>query len=688
MALMAIIGASSLTTSTHPVAAWTSAIDGVTHGVDRGTANTDIGRAITVGPDGSIYVAGFFRSTGITLGTLTPSRIGTRDAFVAKLTSDGDPVWFTGIGGSGSLVSINDIELTPDGEIIVAGEFTGSMGTGSWALTSASSTQDGFVAKLDPAGVVQWATGIGGAGTDLMSDVALAPDGSLVAVGVAIGTVAVGSTQSTSPWNDTTNEDGIVVRLSSAGAATEIARVGGTGDDSLWKVAVTPTGSVVTTGAADTTSTVQVSTAPGTHTVTGAHGLDDIIVVSLGPTGAVDWSQVLGGSGDDLGQGIVVDSAGHITVAGHGTPPFTVNGTSHPGGGSGRKDIALTQFAVDGTPRWTTVVDGGSTTTDDEVRHLALGPEDRLITSGLLGSTSQSGAHFASMVHDRDGNLIRGPYLLGDPANNIAQAAAVTETGDLLLTGRFAGGPVDPTDPTRSLTTTGGSDIVVIRIAGALQSSQTITFADPADRPFSPTPFALSPTTDATGLSVTLTSTTPDVCTVTGLEVTTVDTGTCTLTASQAGERHFTPASPITHSFTVTPAVQTITFPAPADRDLTSTPFALAPTTDASGLAVSLTSDTPDTCTVDGLEVTMLAAGTCTLTASQAGDSRYSAATAVRQSYTIAAPATTTPNTTASTTSEPTATLPSTGFAPESSTLPLLLGALGAFVALLSRRRA
>jgi hypothetical protein len=686
-------------TSVDTVSAWTSILDGVTHGVDGGASGIDIGRTITVGTDGSIYVAGFLRSESVGLGELTVSRVGIRDAFVAKLTADGDPVWFTGIGGSGAQTSINGIAVTADAEVVVVGEFLGSIGAGSWSLTSVGGSQDGFVARLDADGIVQWATRLGGSGVDTFNDVAVAADGSLVAGGVAVGTVTIGSTQSTSPWNDTANDDGILARFDTTGTVRDVTRVGGAGDDALVKLAVSVTGTIVTTGASDTAGTVQVRTPTDTHTATGAHGLTDIIVISLELTGAVNWSQVLGGSGDDLGQGLVIDSDGRVTVAGHGNPPFTVGGTSHPSSTAPRSDddIVLSQFTPDGVPLWTDVTDNGSST-DDGVRHLALGPEDRLVTVGHFGPNSSAAARFASIIHDSSGNLLRGPYLLGNLANQIGQGAVVTESGDLLLTGRFAGGPVDPVDPTRTLATTGGSDIVVIRIAGALQSSQTITFAAPADRPFSPTPFALSPTTDAAGLSITLTSTTADVCTVTALEVTTVATGTCTLTASQAGERHYMAASPITHSFTVTSANQAITFPAPADRELTSSPFALSPTTDASGLSVTLTSDTPDTCTVTGLEITMVATGTCTLTASQAGDARYSAATAVTRSFSITSPTTigpttttpttTTPSTTAPTSSEPAATLPSTGFTPEGSTFPFLVGGLGALVALAARRRA
>jgi hypothetical protein len=53
----------------------------------------------------------------------------------------------------------------------------------------------------------------------------------------------------------------------------------------------------------------------------------------------------------------------------------------------------------------------------------------------------------------------------------------------------------------------------------------------------------------------------------------------------------------------------------------------------SSGLTVSFTSGTPGVCTVSGSAVTAVAAGTCTITASQAGNADYAAAPPVARSF-------------------------------------------------------
>ena len=59
--------------------------------------------------------------------------------------------------------------------------------------------------------------------------------------------------------------------------------------------------------------------------------------------------------------------------------------------------------------------------------------------------------------------------------------------------------------------------------------------------------------------------------------------------------------------------------------------------TASSGLRVAFGSGTPEVCTVTGSTVTTLAAGTCTITATQGGDTDYAAAPNVTQSLHVQA---------------------------------------------------
>ena len=80
---------------------------------------------------------------------------------------------------------------------------------------------------------------------------------------------------------------------------------------------------------------------------------------------------------------------------------------------------------------------------------------------------------------------------------------------------------------------------------------------------------------------------------------------------------------------------QTISFQAIAAQSSTSV---VLTATASSGLPVSLNSLTTGVCTVSGAAATYVASGTCSVTASQAGDSTYSAAVSVSRSFTMSTP--------------------------------------------------
>ena len=84
----------------------------------------------------------------------------------------------------------------------------------------------------------------------------------------------------------------------------------------------------------------------------------------------------------------------------------------------------------------------------------------------------------------------------------------------------------------------------------------------------------------------------------------------------------------------VVPLTQTITFPVLLDQVLGESPQALAATA-SSGLAVSYSALTPTVCAVTGAQLSLLAAGSCTLAADQPGDASYQPAVQVVRSFAV-----------------------------------------------------
>jgi sugar lactone lactonase YvrE len=175
---------------------------------------------------------------------------------------------------------------------------------------------------------------------------------------------------------------------------------------------------------------------------------------------------------------------------------------------------------------------------------------------------------------------------------------------------------------------------ILLNGTGTGNTPQSITFAAIPAQAANST-FALTATASS-GLLVSFTSTTPVICTVSGSTASLLATGTCTLQANQGGSAVYAAAPAVAQSFPVNLQAQTITFGAiPAQAVNTSVGVTLTATA-SSGLTVSFTSVTPAICTVSASTATLLALGTCTIQASQAGDGVvYAAAPMVAQSFTV-----------------------------------------------------
>ncbi|WP_298335175.1 hypothetical protein [Ferrimicrobium sp.] len=165
-----------------------------------------------------------------------------------------------------------------------------------------------------------------------------------------------------------------------------------------------------------------------------------------------------------------------------------------------------------------------------------------------------------------------------------------------------------------------------ISVSEATQTlTQTITFSSTAPTNAQVgqtyTPVAKS----SSGLAVSFGVSPGNVCSISGGVVSFTGAGTCTVTASQGGNSEYGPAS-TTQNINVSQATQTITFsstaPTNAQVGQTYTPVARS----SSGLAVSFGVSPGNVCSISSGVVSFTGAGTCTVTASQGGNSEYAPA--------------------------------------------------------------
>jgi YVTN family beta-propeller protein len=180
-----------------------------------------------------------------------------------------------------------------------------------------------------------------------------------------------------------------------------------------------------------------------------------------------------------------------------------------------------------------------------------------------------------------------------------------------------------------------GTDQTISKVALTEKEPQSVTFEAIDDVWIGTRSFSVAPTSSSVSdIPIVVSSSTLTVCTVDGLKVQLVGTGTCTLSAAQAGNVDWIAATNVEQSFNVAKKAQSITFKALTDTWIGKKSVSLEATS-TSSLTVAVTSSTSDVCTVDGLKVQLVGAGTCTLSADQAGDADWLAATKVEKSFKV-----------------------------------------------------
>ncbi len=314
-----------------------------------GGSGVDSARGIAVDSAGNAYVTGYTNSSEasfpVTVGAwdTTYGGGGFYDVFVAKVNAAGTALVYCGyIGGSADDYG-RGVAVDSAGNAYVAG-YTASTEatfpvTGGPDLTY-NGGSDAFVAKVNAAGTALVYCGyIGGSGGDIGFGVAVDSAGNAYVTGYTA------STEATFPVmvgpDLTFNggfEDAFVAKVNASGALVYCGYIGGSGDDFGRGVAVDGAGNAYVTG--DTSSTEATFPVTGGPDLTFNGGTSDAFVAKVNAAGtALLNCGYIGGSGNDVGQGVALDGSGGLYVTGYTTsteatfpvtvgPDLTFNGAT------------------------------------------------------------------------------------------------------------------------------------------------------------------------------------------------------------------------------------------------------------------------------------------------------------------------------------------------------------------------
>ena len=431
-----------------------------------GSAADDKGQGIAVDGSGNIYITGTSHSSWGS--NIKRAYSWGSDAFVAKLSPEGDLLWNTFLGSA-----------APDEGLAVAVDGGGNVyvtgySNGPWEspIRDFSSGTNAFVAKLDTNGVLRWNTFLG---SSLDKGWGIVCDG--------IGNVYV-TGSSNAPWGEEIkspykgNSDVFVAKLESTyGVLLWNTFLGSDYQDEGRGIAADGSGNVYITG---------YSSNPwGDTNIKRPHsGANDAFVAKVNAAGDLQWNTFLGSGNQDYGQGIAVDVAGNIFVTGESNGYWQEAAAITPiRHFSGNSDAFVAKLDGAGNLVWNTFLGSSSS---DYGQGIAVDRIGNVFVSGTSYSGwtpavpavtvrpfSGNSDAFAAKL-DGDGTLLWNTFL-GSGDYDYGQGIAVDGSGNVCVTGfseiTWGTNPL----PRRGFTA-GGKDAFTARLSyNLLTFSGTVT---------------------------------------------------------------------------------------------------------------------------------------------------------------------------------------------------------------------
>jgi len=394
-----------------------------------GDADADRGRAVVVDGAGNVIVAGEFTGTiDCGGGPLVSANNVRPDIFLAKYDSDGNHIWSKRFGGNSADVPT---ALAVDGtnNIYMTGSFSLSMNFGGGALTSAG-MNDIFLVKLASNGTHVWSKRFGGTQSDSGLDVAIGADGMIALTGYYAGTASLGG-----PALPTGGSfDMFLAAYDASGAHLWSKGFVAASDQEGTSVKLDASANVVVAGYFY--NTVDCGGGPLTSA-----GQDDALLAKFDKNGVCLWSERFGGTDSDRTTSIGLDEAGNIIMAAASSGTSSFGGSTFLGG---FWNLVLAKYDANGVHQWS---EQFGSIRADAGNVLVLDPDASIYLTGMFEHNPDLGGGPLENVgreeifiakYDPNGSPLWSESF-GDSFYDGGNSIAVSGPGSLVVTGCFSG---------------------------------------------------------------------------------------------------------------------------------------------------------------------------------------------------------------------------------------------------------
>jgi hypothetical protein len=445
-----------------------------------GGSQGEVSLGLALDSSGNAYVTGYTVSADFpTTNAIQPTYGGAQDAFVSKINRDGSAlVYSTFLGGTSAEFGLRIALDSARNAYIFGQTFSPDFPVvNAIQPTFAGGTADAFVTKISAAGnALVYSTYLGGSGYESTNGaIAVDKSGQAYVTGTTFST-DFPTANALQPSNHGGTGDAFITKINPAGTAFVYSTyLGGTAEDDGVDVAVDSTGNAYIAGETDSTDFPVVNAIQPS-----AHGSRDVFVAEMDAVGsALVYSTYLGGTGYDSVGGIAVDATRSAYVIGTTRSlDFPVVNAFQPVF-QGNGDAFVTKINGSGSALVYSTYLGG--TADDFGYGIAVDSKGNAYATGCTNSADfplanaiQPTNHghenaFVAKINSADSGLIYSTYLGGNRAN-CALRAAVGAAGTAYITGYSNSTNFPTTAAAFQPTFTGGSErtadeAVVIKIA-------------------------------------------------------------------------------------------------------------------------------------------------------------------------------------------------------------------------------